>query len=176
MGGLAERLVLAISADAARFDGDGVNLLLRGLNDVLRVMADQPSGTVRDLLVAVTAGSTSADSVVSNTAPARTDDFAAPESALEKQIAAIWEELLDTERVGRHDNFFDLGGTSLLSLQSVARLEETTGLKLNPTELAFQSLAQVATLCRDAEPARRAKLKPLRALRNLISRRPPAHR
>ena len=40
--------------------------------------------------------------------------FAAPRGSLEDEVAALWAELLGVERVGRDDNFFDLGGHSLL--------------------------------------------------------------
>ena len=45
-----------------------------------------------------------------------------PGDELERTLAAIWQEVLGLERVGRHDNFFDLGGDSILCLQIVARL------------------------------------------------------
>ena len=41
------------------------------------------------------------------------ENFVAPQTPLEKKIAAIWSEVLDLERVGMTDNFFDLGGHSL---------------------------------------------------------------
>ena len=40
----------------------------------------------------------------------------------EQQLAAIWAEVLDLERVGVHDNFFDLGGNSLLALRLMSRM------------------------------------------------------
>ena len=47
-----------------------------------------------------------------------------PADALERQIAAIWAELLDRDHVGRHDDFFDLGGDSLLVARLVGLLRE----------------------------------------------------
>jgi hypothetical protein len=44
--------------------------------------------------------------------------FVAPQTELERTIAAVWQELLRLERVGRHDNFFDLGANSLLMVQA----------------------------------------------------------
>lgn len=41
------------------------------------------------------------------------NEFVAPKSQLEQTIAGIWQEVLQVERVGLHDNFFDLGGHSL---------------------------------------------------------------
>jgi amino acid adenylation domain-containing protein len=46
----------------------------------------------------------------------------APETALERRIAALWEEVLAVERVGVDENFFDLGGHSLLLARLQARL------------------------------------------------------
>ncbi len=47
-----------------------------------------------------------------------------PQGEIERAIAALWQELLDLERVGRHDNFFDLGGHSILLLRMLRMLEE----------------------------------------------------
>ncbi|NIM80855.1 MAG: amino acid adenylation domain-containing protein, partial [Candidatus Aminicenantes bacterium] len=50
--------------------------------------------------------------------------FAAPESQKEKQLAKIWKEILETDRVGKDDNFFDLGGTSLDIIKVNTRIKE----------------------------------------------------
>ncbi|PSO74788.1 MAG: non-ribosomal peptide synthetase [Cyanobacteria bacterium QH_3_48_40] len=55
--------------------------------------------------------------------PALTTDYVAPRTELERQIASIWQEILQVERVGIHDNFFDLGGHSLLIAQLGDRLQ-----------------------------------------------------
>jgi hypothetical protein len=46
----------------------------------------------------------------------------APRNPLEATLVQVWAEVLELERVGVHDNFFDLGGHSLQSVQLVARL------------------------------------------------------
>ncbi|WP_375773024.1 amino acid adenylation domain-containing protein [Archangium gephyra] len=61
--------------------------------------------------------------------------YTAPESGLEQSLAAIWAEVLRLERVGAEDNFFDLGGNSLL-LQSVqVKVETLVGRKVPMVEL-----------------------------------------
>ncbi len=48
--------------------------------------------------------------------------YVAPESPLETRVAELWSEMLGIDRVGLHDSFFELGGTSLLAVQLVARV------------------------------------------------------
>ncbi|MBN3958469.1 non-ribosomal peptide synthetase [Nostoc sp. NMS8] len=49
--------------------------------------------------------------------PELTETFQPPQSEMEQQIAKLWQEVLHLDKVGIHDNFFDLGGHSLLILQ-----------------------------------------------------------
>ena len=49
-------------------------------------------------------------------------EYVAPRNPLEETIARVWAEVLELERIGVHDNFFDLGGHSLQTVQLVARL------------------------------------------------------
>ncbi len=72
-------------------------------------------------------------------------DYAAPVDEFERAIAQVWQQLLGIERIGREDNFFDLGGHSLLLVQAHAALVETLGRALPVTDLfqfpTIQSLA-----------------------------------
>jgi thioester reductase-like protein len=53
-----------------------------------------------------------------------------PLGKIETIVAEIWAELLKVERVGRQDNFFALGGHSLLVVQTTARLCKSLGVEL----------------------------------------------
>ena len=53
-----------------------------------------------------------------------TKEFVAPRNQIEKQLAAIWVEVLGLGQVGVDDNFFELGGHSLLAMQIVARINQ----------------------------------------------------
>ena len=53
------------------------------------------------------------------------DDFVAPRTPLEKEVASTWSQVLGIELVGLHDNFFALGGHSLLAMQVTTRLQTT---------------------------------------------------
>ena len=59
----------------------------------------------------------------------------APDSELEKSIAAIWSDLLDLNDVGIRDNFFDLGGHSLLLGKLHSRLKEDLGANIAMVDL-----------------------------------------
>jgi acyl transferase domain-containing protein/non-ribosomal peptide synthetase component F len=62
--------------------------------------------------------------------------YAPPETETERQLAALWQELLGIEPVGRHDAFLELGGHSLLLVEVGARLDRTFGVRLPMRELA----------------------------------------
>lgn len=81
--------------------------------------------------------------------------YAAPQGTVETALAGIWAELLNLERVGRYDNFFDLGGHSLLVVQLGARLNVELGVEMRLGDLfAHPVLAELAMLLVAAEPAR----------------------
>jgi surfactin family lipopeptide synthetase A len=75
------------------------------------------------------------------------DSYVAPRTEMEACVAAIWQEVLGVERVGVHDNFFDLGGHSLLTLQVAARIEQATGVRLNLWLFVSSTLEQIASIC-----------------------------
>jgi amino acid adenylation domain-containing protein len=57
-------------------------------------------------------------------------EFVAPRTQTERQLAAIWSELLNIERVGAEDDFFAIGGNSLLALRFVARVRQAFSVDL----------------------------------------------
>jgi amino acid adenylation domain-containing protein len=71
---------------------------------------------------------------------------AAPRTEMERLVAEIWREVLNVE-VGVHDNFFDLGGHSLLSMQVIHRIAARTGRRVDPRSMVFQNLEQIAAEC-----------------------------
>ncbi|HEX7314145.1 MAG TPA: amino acid adenylation domain-containing protein [Pyrinomonadaceae bacterium] len=63
------------------------------------------------------------------------EPYVAPRSELESLIAGIWREVLEVERVGVRDNFFGLGGHSLLMIRVNSRLREALGAELPVIEM-----------------------------------------
>lgn len=84
--------------------------------------------------------------------PAIQSIYVAPETNTEKQVVAIWQEVLGIERVGIHDSFFDLGGHSLLATRLIARLRDIFRVDL-PLSQFFESptAAELARVIDDAQ-------------------------
>jgi len=74
----------------------------------------------------------------SESAPLQTDT--------EQAIAEIWKTVLGLEAIGRHSNFFELGGDSIISLQVIARAKQA-GLLLSPRQIfQHQTVAELAAV------------------------------
>ncbi|MDC0689465.1 amino acid adenylation domain-containing protein [Mitsuaria sp. RG] len=74
--------------------------------------------------------------------------YTAPVGEIEEKLAAIWCEVLKREQVGSTDNFFEMGGDSILSLQIIARAKRQ-GIKLSPKQLfEKQTIGQLAAVAK----------------------------
>ena len=62
-------------------------------------------------------------------------DYVMPQTEAELLIAAIWQEVVQLEKVGIHDNFFEMGGHSLLMVQIQNKLQDSFGRELSVVEL-----------------------------------------
>ena len=81
-------------------------------------------------------------------APAQTlnGDFVEPRTSAEETLAGIWSDVLKVDRVSVDDNFFDLGGDSILGTLILARAARA-GLKLSPVQLfEHQTIAELAAV------------------------------
>lgn len=58
------------------------------------------------------------------------NQYRPPQGAIEETLSSIWQSLLEVERVGREDNFFEIGGHSLLVLKAVYKMNEALGCSL----------------------------------------------
>ena len=64
--------------------------------------------------------------------------YIAPQNELERTLTDIWANLLNLDRVGVDDNFFDLGGTSLYVLELISTIEVGMGILNLPVVIIFQ--------------------------------------
>ncbi|HEY0605351.1 MAG TPA: amino acid adenylation domain-containing protein, partial [Herpetosiphonaceae bacterium] len=97
--------------------------------------------------------------------------FVAPRDELERTIAAIWRQALQVEDVGVHDNFFDLGGHSLLILQVWNELQTQLNSDISVVEMfrlpTVHALAARITQGQPAAPAEQSGKSQARAQRKV---------
>jgi acyl transferase domain-containing protein len=99
-------------------------------------------------------------------AKAKSKNYIAPRSDVERRVADIWEEVLGHEQLGINDNFFELGGDSLLATQLVTRLRDAFAVEL-PLRRFFESptIAELATAVEgektQANSGKMTKIKPV---------------
>lgn len=131
------------------------DLNLADLKDYLARM--MPAFMVPDLFVPIAAMPMNVSNKVDraalpdpNSVQASRNGDTAPRNAIEERLAAIWTRILKVERVGVHDDFFELGGNSLKAVQFLADVHRDFGVDLalpdvfsSPTIDAFS--AKVAT-------------------------------
>ncbi len=82
----------------------------------------------------------------------RNGGFVAATQPIHQQLVAIWEELLEVRPIGITDNFFDIGGHSLLVVRLLDRIEQVFGRKVpSPMLLADPTIEQLAQVLGQAE-------------------------
>ena len=79
-------------------------------------------------------------------------EFVKPKSKQEKQLARIWSEVLQLDKVGTRDNFFELGGNSIRAVKVIAQAKQEMGITVSsaeffdsPTINSFLGIATIAT-------------------------------
>lgn len=99
--------------------------------------------------------------------------FVAPRDALGRQVTKVWEQVLRIQPIGVRDNFFDLGGHSMLAVRLLAQIEKTFGQKL-PLVTLFQAptVEQLTDVLRESQKGESAAWSPLVAVQPAGSRRP----
>ena len=130
-----KRLVAYVVPEAAGVEADGLRDALRTQLPAYMV----PAAFVLLEKLPLTPNGKVDRRALARLAPERTPGqetaYVEPESDLEKVIAGVWREVLGLERVGVQQNFFDLGGHSLLLVRLHARLQETLGRELTLVDL-----------------------------------------
>ncbi len=96
-------------------------------------------------------------------------DFAAPQTEAERKIAAVWEEVLQVTPIGLHDNFFDIGGDSVLSIKITAKLR-AAGFSLAANALfRQQTVGELAAAISEKTPDNDLVVKNLQVTQHPLS-------
>ncbi len=82
----------------------------------------------------------------------RNENYAMPESEVERFLAGIWSQLLDMKKVGTKDNFFSLGGNSLLVNQMHSMIDEKYPGKIKVIDIfKYPTISKLADFMEDSE-------------------------
>ncbi|WP_033260583.1 type I polyketide synthase [Amycolatopsis vancoresmycina] len=125
---------------------DGAEAFLRALTPGLGGQVVISTRPVADLFARRVTAEALEETEAEPVSPQTQDDYLAPRTDLEAEIARQWAEVLGVERVGVHDDFFALGGNSLVAIQLIAQVRKTTGARL-----AMKTLFESSTVAALAE-------------------------
>jgi hypothetical protein len=100
-----------------------------------------------------------------------------PQSPTEKQLAAIWQQLLGYDQIGRHTNFFEIGGHSLLVTQVLARIRAAFQVEVSMRRFfTGPTLMEVAAAIDEQQPvAKRPLLRRVERSKYQISSKTPGN-
>ncbi|AZZ97460.1 amino acid adenylation domain-containing protein [Pseudoalteromonas sp. R3] len=77
------------------------------------------------------------------------DNYVAPETDTEQQLAELWSQMLRLEQISIRSNFFELGGHSLLAMQLISKINDAFELELNVADL-FE-LGDIASMAEEID-------------------------
>ncbi|HET7624546.1 MAG TPA: amino acid adenylation domain-containing protein [Verrucomicrobiae bacterium] len=102
--------------------------------------------------------------------------FVEPRTPLEKSLVEIWRDVLQSKQIGIEDNFFEIGGHSLLAMQMISRARKVLGMEISLREIfeapTISGLAKILTrkTIRPADPIPRQRRISPRQAKELLSR------
>ncbi|PHM37495.1 non-ribosomal peptide synthetase [Xenorhabdus innexi] len=155
---LSKGFLLSVQAIAGIDPAYLITSMMTALSELVQALENEPQKPIMDIATLTTAERQKlmADfaAVQTGLPPAMpisvqptavAPDYQAPIGRVEIALAEIWQELLEQEQIGRHDNFFSLGGHSLIAVQLLARLRKQN------MDIPLALLFTRPTLCELAE-------------------------
>ncbi|MET0134777.1 MAG: amino acid adenylation domain-containing protein [Kibdelosporangium sp.] len=150
-----DEMMLVVEYNSDLFEAATVDQLSTRLRHLLRTVVEHPDRTLAGL------GARQTDELRQVRAMPSTGSYLAARTPAEAKLAEIFAEVLDVPRVGVRDNFFDLGGDSILAIRVVTRAKQA-GIAVTAKDiLTQQTVAALAAVATDV-PAR-PRLEPVTA-------------
>ena len=128
------------------FDSSTVTELLTNYEQLLRDATAKPDVRILDLRGRIADRSSKADQI-------RSAEYVAPRTAMETTLCEIWQTLFELPRIGVKDDFFQLGGQSLLAAQLVSDIEKKFDVTIDLSTLLVASTVEQLALRLDATPS-----------------------
>ena len=115
------------------FERASIEQMAQGFQLLLEQLVTDQSRPIDSLTLPPPRGTFHREPLPAADAPAV--EYVAARTALEEKLVLLWQDLLKVERVGIHDNFFALGGHSLLGMILIARVQESIKVDLSLRDL-----------------------------------------
>jgi hypothetical protein len=134
-------------------------ILLRRLPQVLVATQgfrrDEGGGELATVSTILNWGRDESQPVAQHPRPVLGVPYTAPRDELERSIADVWSNVLGIAEIGIHDNFFDLGGNSLIGLELARRLQASLEIGRMPARVLYEAptvetLAQIVSQAGDS--------------------------
>jgi acyl carrier protein len=138
------RLTGGLTFSRDLFDQGRIDRLARQYERLLAEIAQDPTRTISrfEALNAI-----EPPAAATRSEPSDDVEHVAPRTPGEQVLAEVWCDVLRLERVGVHDNFFDVGGQSLMAIKVVTRVQQRLGVSI-PLESVFDrpTIAELAVV------------------------------
>jgi len=123
---LEETLEIDIQYNSDLFEPDTIRQILADYGTVLGIMSNNPEAQVGELGIAMLQMESRNHQRLEHAPHA----YLGPRDSIESRLVKLWEAVLDKRPVGIEDDFFELGGTSLLAARLFAQIEEDFKLRI----------------------------------------------
>ena len=144
-----DQLIGSLEYKTDLFKSETIYGLLKNYQALLESVIDNPDRSISSIQLPEGVEYKHANGEFSQSKSSLSDAKAVPQTLAEQKIAEIWKEVLGLNTVGIHDNFFEIGGGSLLLVQVHLKLKEAFDLDFSPIDLfkypTIQSLGQYLT-------------------------------
>lgn len=149
----AGTLVGALKYNTDLFTEETIQEMLHHYQIILENLVSNPEQSLSELLPLSdreASGLREKREKVKQVHPSDKSIYIAPRNVVEEQLTEIWQKVLGIKSIGVRDNFFDLGGKSMLAMRLFADIEQTFGKNLPLSTLfAAPTIEKLAKYCSD---------------------------
>ena len=129
-----EQIEFALSTMADRIEGHTTTWILKNFEDILKYLIRSRVRTFSDLVAKIPPFSKHSN-LVGYGQEAADRKYTAPKNEIELRLVKIWERVFGMNGIGIHDNYFEIGGKSLLASRLFAIINKELDVQLPPTTL-----------------------------------------
>jgi len=145
----AQSIAIHLSSDKSLFSDETNHWILNRFEEIIDILDQNKNISIKALFDKITP----IDSklvVQPSKIQKNTDTIAVPKNKIEVELLEIWQNLLNKDTISIEDNFFEIGGKSLLAIRLFALITDKLNVQLSPTTLLeHPTIASLATLIKN---------------------------